>query len=225
MSLLIDRVITLMALHRGSNMTVTNTKAAIVCLCAAMLGGCSLTSDNEDAVKQTVRIVYPADTQNTVHYYTQRLANQLFRSVLELKPDAGIAIGTFTQIDTLVLNNTNHHPLRLLGLQLEDGLMTASIAQGLKVIEFKTRENLMIQPDQDLMLSRDISQLRGKQDIQYFLTGTLTEQESGVVVNARLIDTVNHQVVAAATDHVPIGVLWGDSKVKLKQDLIYRSGY
>ena len=95
-------------------MTVTNTKVAIVCLCAATLGGCSMTSNNEDVIKQTVRVVRPADTQNSVHYYTQRLANQLFRSVLELKPDAGIAIGTFTQIDTLALNNTNHHPLRLL---------------------------------------------------------------------------------------------------------------
>jgi TolB-like protein len=198
----------------------------MICLWAAILSGCSMApSDSATPISQTVRVVVPAAHQNSVHYYTQRIANQLFRSVTALRPNAGIAIGTFTQIDSLALNDTPNHPLRLLGLQLEEGLMTASLVQGLKVIEYKTRQKLTIKSDQDLMLSRDVSQLSQSQNIQYFLTGTLTEQESGVVVNARLIDTVNNQVVAAATDYVPLNTLWGTNKVKLKENLIYRTAY
>lgn len=198
----------------------------MICLLAAILSACSATSDEQIALQGAdsgQKTSLPR--QNSVHYYTQRLANQLFRSVLTLKPNAGIAIGTFTQIDTLELNHNRNHPLRLLGLQLEDGFMTASIGKGLKVIDYKTREKLEIKADQDLMLSRDISQLRAKQNVQYFLTGTLTEQETGVVVNARLIDTHNNQVIAAATDYVPMDTLWGNQKVQLKNDLIYRTGY
>jgi TolB-like protein len=197
----------------------------MICLWAAILSGCSMAPDDNRQVSQTVRVVVPTAQQNSVHYYTQRLANQLFRSVLAFKPNAGIAIGTFTQVDTLTLNENPNHPLRLLGLQLEEGLMTASIGQGLKVIEYKTRDKLTIKADQDLMLSRDVKALSASQDVQYFLTGTLTEQESGVVVNARLIDTANNQVIAAATDYVPINTLWGANKVKLKQNLIYRTAY
>ena len=200
-------------------------RVSIICLMAAIIGGCAATSDEDTTVKQTVRVVSPVSQQNSVHFYTQKLANQLFRSVLSIKPNAAIAIGTFTQIDTLKLNDTANHPLRLLGLQLEDGMISASVAQGLKVIEFKTQENLTITKSQDLMLSRDVKLLRAKQDIEYFLTGTLTEQESGVVVNARLIDVSNNQVVGAATGHVPIDTFWRANKVQLKQNLIYRSSY
>lgn len=197
----------------------------MICLWVAILSGCSITSDDAGKPSHIVRVVVPSAQQNSVHYYTQRVANQLFGSILTLKPNAGIAIGTFTQIDTLTLNDSANHPLRLLGLQLEEGMMTEAIAQGLKVIEYKTREKLTIKTDQDLMLSRDVKQLRASQQVQYFLTGTLTEQESGVVVNARLIDTDNNQVVAAATDYVPLNTLWSNNKVQLKQNLIYRSAY
>ena len=201
-------------------------RVSMICLWVAILSGCS-TAPNDEAManKQMVRTVAPNSQPNSVHYYTQRIANQLFRSRFALKPNAGIAIGTFTQVDTLLLNDTANHPLRLLGLQLEEGLITASIGQGLKVIEFKTRANLTIKSDQDLMLSRDVSKLKASTKIQYFLTGTLTEQENGVVVNARLINIDNNQVMAAATDYVPMDTLWSSSKVKLKQNSIYRTGY
>lgn len=200
-------------------------RVSILVLMALWLTGCMTTAEQEQPIKTTVQVVRPVATQNSVHFYTERLAHQLFRSVLTIKPNAGIAIGTFTQIDTLELNETENHPLRLLGLQLEDGFISASVAQGLRVIEFKTRQKLTIKDNQDLMLSRDVTQLSEKQNVQYFLTGTMTEQESGVVVNARLIDTTNNQVIAAATDYVPIDTLWSRNKVQLKQKLIYRSSY
>ncbi len=205
-------------------------RVSMICLWVAILSGCSSAPNDEATMvavanKHMMRTVAPATLPNSVHYYTQRIANQLFRTRLALKPNAGIAVGTFTQIDSLLLNDTVNHPLRLLGLQLEEGLMTASIAQGLKVIEYKTRKNLTIKPDQDLMLSRDVSKLSGSANIKYFLTGTLTEQENGVVVNARLISIDNNEVLAAATDYVPIDTLWSSSKVKLKENSIYRTGY
>ncbi len=198
----------------------------MICLLAAILSACTITDGGQvTSMAADSKDVGSLPRQNSVHFYTERLASQLFRSVLTLKPNEGIAIGTFTQVDTLELNKNVNHPLRLLGLQLEEGLMTASINKGLKVIEFKTRQKLLLKSDQDLMLSRDVKQLQSKQNVRYFLTGTLTEQETGVVVNARLIDTDNNQVIAAATDYVPMDTLWGLHKVQMKNDLIYRTGY
>lgn len=204
-------------------------RVSMFCLLGVMVTtGCTLTtssSKNNTVVAVDPALAQPTTERNTVDYYTQKLAHQLYSSMLTLKPSAGIAIGTFTQVDSLMLNADKNHPLRLLGLQLEEGMMSATIRQGLKVIEYKTRKNLTLKSDQDLMLSRDINQLSASNDIRYFLTGTLTEQENGVVVNARLIDTDNNQVVAAATDYVPIDVFWQDNKVKMKQNVIYRTGY
>ncbi|MFT4927340.1 MAG: TolB-like protein [Phenylobacterium sp.] len=204
-------------------------KVSIFCLLGVMATtGCTLTtssSKNKTVVAVDPALAQPTTERNTVDYYTQKLAHQLYNSVITLKPSAGIAIGTFTQVDSLMLNSDKNHPLRLLGLQLEEGMMSATIRQGLKVIEYKTRKNLTLKSDQDLMLSRDIGQLSASNEIRYFLTGTLTEQENGVVVNARLIDTDNNQVVAAATDYVPIDVFWQENKVKMKQNMIYRTGY
>lgn len=200
-------------------------RVSILAVAALLLGGCMSTTEEVLPIQQTVKVVGPAKTQDSVHFYTERLADKLFRSVLSLRPNDGIAIGTFTQIESLELNDIANHPLRLLGLQLEDGFISASVAQGLRVIEFKTRQKLTIKENQDLMLSRDVSQLSEKQQVKYFLTGTMTEQENGVVVNARLIHTTNNQVVAAATDYVPIDTLWSRNKVQLKQKLIYRSSY
>lgn len=197
----------------------------------AMLTGCGLlpaalpTDEAVGTADSAELTAQPAMAAHNIDYYSQKIANQLFRSVITLQPNAGIAVGTFTEVDSLQLNQDRNHPLRLLGLQLEEGLITATIRQGLKVIEYKTREKLTLKSDQDLMLSRQVSDLGQPQDIRYFLTGTLTEQENGVVVNARLIDTTNHQVVAAATDYVPGNVFWRGNKVKLKQDLIYRTAY
>lgn len=204
-------------------------KVSITCLLTMMglmLSGCTITTAKAPrATYIEPEMAAPTTERNTIDYYTQKLANQLFASVITLKPSNGIAIGTFTEVDSLQLNPDTNHPLRLLGLQLEEGLMTATIRQGLKVIEYKTRKNLMLKSDQDLMLSRDIGELSQSQGIRYFLTGTLTEQENGVVVNARLIDTDNNQVVAAATDYVPSDVFWQTNKVKIKQNLIYRTSY
>ena len=201
-------------------------KTSMFCLLLVALSGCSLTGeDDKTPVAATIVPSEPPRQQNTVDYYTQKLANQLFGSTLTLKPSAGIAIGTFTQIDTLTLNSDKNHPLRLLGLQLEDGFVTATVRQGLKVIEYKTRQQLMLKADQDLMLSRQVSQLQQSKEIRYFLTGTLTEQENGVVVNAKLIDTVNNQVVAGATDYIPKDVFWTANKVDMRQNRIYRNAY
>lgn len=206
-------------------------RVSMFCLGTAILSGFVLSGcaapakEQVQNASQSLHQTSPTVKQNSVQYYTQRIADQLFRSVLTLQPDAGIAIGTFTQIDSLMINEMKNHPLRLLGLQLEDGFMTASVNRGLKVIEYKTRQKLMIKPSQDLMLSRDVKQLAQSHDIQYFLTGTLTEQETGVVVNARLINTENNQVIAAATDYVPLDTLWSGNKVQLKNNLIYRTGY
>ncbi len=203
-------------------------KVSMICLLlpsVMSLAGCTLPSVSKHRAVAVPEIVEPATERNTVDYYTQKLADQLYRSVLTLNPKAGIAIGTFTQVDSLMLDSDSNHPLHLLGLQLEEGLMAATVRQGLKVIEYKTRKKLMLKGNQDLMLSRNIDELGQNQKIRYFLTGTLTEQENGVVVNARLIDTDNNQVIAAATDYVPGDVFWQTNKVKMKHNMIYRTGY
>lgn len=205
-------------------------KVPFFCLLILALNGCasldSLSIGSSDKVEVLPRVAYkPESNQNTIHYYSDRLANQLFQSLTTVKPNAKLAIGTFTAIDTLKAPESKNSPTYLYGLQIADSFLTTSTQRGFAVVEFKTLKGIKITKNHDLMLSRDVSELKGKHDVDYFLTGTMTQQETGLVVNARLIDVNTNIVVAAATDYMPINSLWSDEKVKSRNGVITRSSY
>ncbi len=211
-------------------------RATIFCLWAAMIAGCSSVDETAMPVQMDIEenqepvIVLAHDThympsleRDSVHQYSEILATQLFQSLRSLKPQSRVAVGTFGDVDNLALNPVKNSPIYMLGLQLQESMTTLLVQRGIRVVSFKAREQLLIKPDQDLMLSRDVSNLQQVQSIDYYLTGTITPQEQGVVVNARLIDVESKDVVAASTNYIPRNVLWSDEKVRLKNGQIYRT--
>lgn len=194
----------------------------IFCLSAAILAGCS--SFSSDVNTTPPKDFYkPQLHKDSIQFYSQRIANQLYQSLRRINSPTRIAVGTFTPVNTLVAEQNKASPTSLLGQQIQEGMMTASVQYGFTVVEFKTQQNVTIAQSSDLMLSRKLHELTTKQNIDYFITGTLTEQEQSVVVNARLIDVRNQHVIAAATDYVPNNVFWSSEKVKLRQGDLYRS--
>jgi TolB-like protein len=63
--------------------------------------------------------------------------------------------------------------------------------------------------------------LHKKINAQYFLTGTYSEQENSLVVNARLIELSSQNVVAAATDYIPTIALHSkEDLLRTQQELL-----
>lgn len=194
----------------------------IFCLSAAILAGCSTFTSEPDTA--TPKDFYqPQLHKDSVHYYSQRIANQLYHSLRRINSPTRIAVGTFTPVNTLTTDSNKASPIFLLGQQIQESLMTASVHYGFTIVEFRTQQHITITNNSDLMLSRTLHELSEKQNIDYFITGTFTEQEQSVVVNARLIDVRKQHVIAAATDYLPNNLFWSSEKVKLRQGDLYRS--
>ena len=162
-----------------------------------------------------------AHNQPQLHYYVEQLARQLFNTAGDIDSAKSVAVGTILPSS---LDNGKSLPSELdIGRQIQESLLTLSTQAGLKVVEFKTMQNIKLSDGQDAMLSRELQYLSQQVANGYFLTGTYTASEDNLIVNLRLIDVSNHQVIAAATDYVPIDILWEKSKVSLKNNQIIRS--
>jgi TolB-like protein len=151
-------------------------------------------------------------SENLIHQHITRLANTLFSSAKNIKLNQSVAVGTFLPVslinDKSMLENSH------IGLQIQESFITLGSQAGLKIIEYKTMSSIKLQQGFDVMLSRNTEHLHEKINAQYFLTGTYSEQENSLVVNARLIELSSQNVVAAATDYIPTASL------RSKQDLL-----
>lgn len=178
-----------------------------------------VSTSNESSIK--------ADNKDTsiqsIHFYAEKLAEQFFITSENIDMKKTIAVGTF-----LPINNMNGNSLpqaNPIAHQLQESFVTIAAQVGLKVIEFKTMSQLKIQNNQDIMLSRNVDELSSSINADYYLTGTYSEHKNKLVVNVRLIELPTNIVVAAATDYIPADVMEYQSKIKLKENKVYRGAY
>lgn len=203
----------------GSGHRFSLLLAAVTVACG-LLSGCALNSAAEQQRARAKQV--EASPLGNVEYYTYVLANELFDGV---EPDgqALYAVAGFVPADTMVHNGKDQHPLMMLGHQLEQGLITEATKRGFTTQEFKVTNDILIGEDNDRVLSRDIDQLPNIARVDYYVTGTLVYQQSGAMVNARIINVRNKQVVAAATRFFPDALFWENEQVTSRNGRLYRT--
>lgn len=180
------------------------------------LSGCSMVSPAlADERNNTPRSLGNAE------YHTNLLANELFAT---LRPDRNyrFAVAGFVPVDTFKPNHNHQDPLMLLGQQLEQGLMTEAVKRGFVAQEYKAANSITITENSDRILSRDVEQLNTVQRVDFFITGTITQQQQGAIVNARIINARNKDVVAAATKYFPGDIFWETEQVTTRGGRLYR---
>lgn len=131
----------------------------------------------------------PSGTLNQViAFIANQLANN--RTLMNVQ-DSRIAVSSFVNIDNLEETDK-------LGLSIAEGLMHEMHVRGFGVVDFKTRENLRIRHSGDFIFSRDVADLKRTHNVHYFLSGTITRNSDGAVVNARLVQADNSLIVSTA---------------------------
>jgi len=165
-----------------------------------------------------------SEHDTSIHYYVEQLTRQLFLTSQAIKLNQSVAVGTFLPIEAL---GGKKAPLsNVLGQQIQESFVTLVAQAGLNVVEFKATKAIKIQKNQDVMLSRKVSELNARFKADYYLTGTYSVQRRNVVVNARLIEVATSNIVAAATDNIPMSLVWAQlnmsqSKNKMNSNSIY----
>ena len=185
--------------------------------------GCSQTLDENTAIANSSAMMNEHIQTQTIHDHVTRIGNKLFKSAKHIELKQGVAVGTFIPINKLDGNSLPSDGY--LGQQIQERFVTVGTQAGLNVIEYKTTSAITFKDNHDLMLSRTAKDVSKSIDAQYFLTGTFTEQEQSYIVNARIIDLETKAVVAAATDYIPLDVLFKSQKTSMKNEMLYRKAY
>lgn len=158
-----------------------------------------------------------------IELHTFQLANELFANI-STNSQSRYAVVGFVPVDTMVYSEKMQHPLMLLGHQLEQGMITEASRRGMTTREFKLSSDIMINERSDRILSRDIDKLSGLGNIDFYITGTLVYQQEGAIVNARVVNARNKDVVAAATRFFPAELFWQREQITNRNGMIYRTG-
>ena len=89
--------------------------------------------------------------------------------------------------------------------------------------EFKLSNDIIVSEQSDQILTRDIDRLSAIEVVDFYITGTLVYQESGAVVNARIVNARSKDVVAAATRFFPADLFWQEEQVTTRNGKLYRT--
>jgi len=190
-------------------------------LCAMLsIAGCSSVDEQDESLLANIKQV---EVDLGIHERIINLGNNLFNTSNSIDLNKGVAVGTFLPLSQF--NGKSMPTNNLLGYQIQESFVTVGTQAGLKVIEFKTMNAIKFSEKQDIMLSRQIADLPKDIAADYFLTGNYVQQEQRYVINARLINIKTQQVVAAATDYLPLDIMADLNKTTLKSNLLYRKEY
>ncbi|GFD67719.1 FlgO family outer membrane protein [Alteromonas sp. KUL106] len=189
-------------------------------LCVGLLAGCSTSEAQKSQFSQTN--TGDVSALGNVEYHTYLLANELFADVGPARQSRYAVVG-FVPADTMKYSAEHQHPLMLLGHQLEQGMITEATKRGFSTQEFKLSNDIIVSDESDRVLTRDIDLLSNVERVDFYITGTMVYQESGAVVNARIINARNKNIVAAATRFFPAELFWREEQVTTRNGKLYRT--
>ncbi|WP_423187100.1 FlgO family outer membrane protein [Alishewanella sp. d11] len=190
-----------------------------------LLGGCAYFNEPDETVTLPVRQVSAVGlSPQSLGFYTERLANQLFNELANSQhaKQTELAVTSFLPIRPLSLSKLSAQEIELAN-QLAESMLTEAVQRGYAAVDIRLRREILLQADHEQALSRQLTELKQQHHARLLLSGTYSAQEDGFIVNVRLIDIVNQQVLAAATDYVPDNVLWSAEKMRTRGNYFYRS--
>ncbi|MCC5855708.1 MAG: hypothetical protein JJU10_08530 [Idiomarina sp.] len=137
-------------------------------------------------------------TRVPIQHHTQALAEQLFTN---MPAATRLAIGSLLPAETLTPSTSASY--RATMQQVQEGLFSEALRHQFQVQEYRLTTQIHLAEHSEGMLSRNPEYLRNRLAMDYFLTGTYTEVEGGLLVNARVIRLADQTVTHAATHFFP----------------------
>lgn len=160
--------------------------------------------------------------KHAINDVVKGLAYQMLESSAFVNAKTPVAVTSFVNLKDLESTNW-------LGNQIAENFVHELQRHGLVVIDFKTTGHIRVTKEGDYVFSRDWKELPERQIIDYVVTGTMMEQENGIIINARMIGIQSHVVVATAQSFIPRWVLGEErhgensENVKMKDGMIIRN--
>jgi len=159
----------------------------------------------------------PKYTHKLLSDYTEKLAMELIENMKYVSQSSPIAVTSFVDLDNN-LQTTN-----ILGNQLSENFIHELQKYGLTVVDYKHTGQIKVAKNGDFVFSREGHELGSYPEVKYVLSGTLTYNNRGAIINARIIGVDSKVVVSSAQSFIPAFIIKSlHSKTKIYQDGIIR---
>jgi len=169
---------------------------ALSCTLAALALGNTPVQAEEAPLSPTLNLGQ-LSTSGKLSLIASFLADQLAHNRdLKSVSESRIAVTSFVNLQTLKETNK-------IGMLLSENMIHDFQVRGFPVVDFKTLPFIQVTPSGDFIFSRRVDELRSEYSINYFLTGTYSNNSDGVVINARLLDAKSALVVSSAQAFIP----------------------
>lgn len=143
----------------------------------------------------------PSKHNKTLVNYVEQMALDL-TDTMQIQPqDVAIAVTTFVDLDARLNTATQ------LGNQLSESFIHQLQKFGYSTVDFKTADLITVNYQGDFAFTRDTDKLAHTSIANHVLSGTLIYRETGVEINARVINLQNKRLAASSRVFIPYYVL------------------
>ncbi|MFS6536341.1 FlgO family outer membrane protein [Idiomarina loihiensis] len=112
--------------------------------------------------------------------------------------------------------------LNELSHQLSESIYAHLKERNLSLIEFRAKSYISVAEEGATLLSRNVDELEQHPEIDWVLVGTLSRKDAGTMVNLRIVDRRNQEVLAAANRYVPKHLYWPNKQTELVNGRLQR---
>ncbi|WP_299081340.1 FlgO family outer membrane protein [uncultured Paraglaciecola sp.] len=132
-----------------------------------------------------------------INHYVRDIMQDLVSNMRGVSNTSPIVVSSFVVLDDDLSSSGT------LGNQIAESFIHEIHKFGIPAIDFKTTDYIRITKSGDFVLSRDYLELTTQIAAEYVLLGTLTKQQGGTLVNARIVAFKTKAVMASAQGFLP----------------------
>lgn len=136
-------------------------------------------------------------THKRIGSYTSRLAYDLLKNLRGTVLDTPIAVSSFVEFSQ---NSNNSSKL---GRLISENLLGQLQNQNIPVVDIHLMDGLQVNQKGSFAFNSEMDGYFDSESVKYVLAGYLTRHTHGLVINARIIQFDNKQIVSSATTLVP----------------------
>lgn len=157
-----------------------------------------------NADPRVMQYTHPLETSNNsvlVGDYIEQMATEILHNLTIPLSEAVVGVTSFVEFSE-DLSTVNHF-----GNMLAENFIFELQQNGIPVVDYKVAQGVTVTSTGDYVFSRNPEHLALSTSMNYVLTGTMTFNKRGLVLNARMVHFENKRVVAASKKIIPYFVL------------------
>ena len=170
--------------------------AAIIVL-ASLTPASSQNITKSVKVKEHLDILSSITPEGNLNSRVIFLADQLVRNIDNRFRYEPVVVTTFVNLDNMKETSS-------LGRLIAENLIHELQVRGWKVFDIRLARDIVVKPQGEFSITRDIKNIRNNYRVNSVITGTYAITSNSVIVNARIIDVKSGVVVSTGQIVLPI---------------------